>query len=188
MKQQKGFTLIELMISIAIGLLVTTAAVSMFVSLLYTNKTHLKNIRLNQELRSAMTAMTRDLRRAGHYREAATHIGGINPYAQLSITNSNQTINFAYDAATGSTVETYGYRLDSTSGTVQGCNSTATSCTNWESITDSDLTEITGLTFTPTNTVVGGVTLTKIAISMTGRLRKDNTFSRTLQETVQIRN
>ena len=187
-KHQYGMTLIELMISIVIGIVVTLGALSLFLTHLKTNSTQLKAIRLNQELRSALTLMSRDIRRSGHYRDAASNIGAANPFSQLTITNSNRTINFSYDAEDDGTTETYGYRLDTTNGTIQTCASTTTACTDWQDLTDGTLTSVSALTFTQTTTSVGGTSLVKIAISLTGSLRSDSTFTRTLQETVTLRN
>lgn len=186
--KQQGFTLIELMISIVIGLLISAAVTSMFVSMLYTSKTQLEAVRLNQELRSAMTAIARDIRRSGHNRSAANIIGAANPFALFVRSNSDQTIHFSYDEANDGTIETFGYQRDTANGTIQGCKGTDTACTNWENLTDVNLTNITALTFTENTTVVGGLNLTKITISMTGNLRQDTAFSRTLQQTIEVRN
>lgn len=181
-------TLIELMISIVIGIVVTLGALSLFFVHLTTNSTQLKTIRLNQELRGALAVMSKDIRRSGHYRDAASNIGATNPFSQLSVTNSNRTINFSYDAKDDGTTETYGYQLNTTSGTIQTCASTTTACTDWQDLTDGTLSNISALTFTQTTTSVGGVNLVKIVIALTGNLRSDTTFSRTLQETITLRN
>lgn len=187
-KNQYGMTLIELMISIIIGIIVTLGALSLFLAHLKTNSTQLKAIRLNQELRSALTIMSKDIRRSGHFRDAASNIGAANPFNQLSITNSNRTINFSYDAEDDGTTETYGYQLNTTSGTLQTCASTTTACTDWQDLTDGTLTNISALTFTQTTTSVGGTNLVKVSISLTGNLRTDTAFTRTLQETITLRN
>lgn len=187
-KHQHGMTLIELMVSMAIGIVVTLGALSLFWVHLTTNSTQLKTIRLNQELRSALAIMSKDIRRSGHYRDAASNIGATNPFNQLSVTNSNRTINFSYDAEDDGTTETYGYQLNTTSGTIQTCASTTTACSDWQDLTDGTLTNISALTFTQTTTSVGGVNLVKIVISLTGNLRSDTTFARTLQETITLRN
>jgi Tfp pilus assembly protein PilV len=63
--KQSGLTLIELMISIALGLLVLTGLVYMLSATMRTNTSTIRTTHLNQELRAIMDLMTRDLKRAG---------------------------------------------------------------------------------------------------------------------------
>lgn len=73
-RSQVGLTLIELMISIALGLFVVGGVVYVTASTMRTNTQTLRSTHLNQELRAAMQMMTRDLRRAG-YRYGAEFAG-----------------------------------------------------------------------------------------------------------------
>lgn len=188
-KSARGFTLIELMVSMVIGILVTGAATGMLLSFLNTNRDELKAIRLNQELRSAMTMIVKDIRRAGHARSAATMIGAANPYDQLSLTGTSQ-INFAYDELDNTNVETFGYQHYNSGGTqsIRTCKSATNACTNWENITDPALVTISSLTFTRNIKTLNGIDVTTISISITGALKKDAAFTRTIQETVNLRN
>lgn len=68
----KGFTLVELMISLVIGLLISAAGLTMFVNTADTDFDQIKMTRLNQELRAVMSLMTRDIRRTGYYGIATT--------------------------------------------------------------------------------------------------------------------
>ena len=45
----RGFTLIELMISIVIGLIILSAVIGIFISMIKADNDNLKSIRLNQE-------------------------------------------------------------------------------------------------------------------------------------------
>lgn len=65
-RHQSGFTLIELMISIALGLIVITSLVYMMGATMRTNTETLRATHLNQELRSVVQMMSRDLKRAGY--------------------------------------------------------------------------------------------------------------------------
>jgi prepilin-type N-terminal cleavage/methylation domain-containing protein len=69
--RQKGFSLVELMISLTLGLVVMGGALSIVTSILATNTSTLKMTRLDQELRAVMMMLTRDLRRAGSWGLAA---------------------------------------------------------------------------------------------------------------------
>ena len=83
--KQRGFTLIELMISIVIGLIILAAVVGMFVTLIKSDNDNLKSIRLNQELRAAMSLITRDIRRAGANQNAAINSSTIPPTNPFSV-------------------------------------------------------------------------------------------------------
>ncbi len=63
---QRGVSLVELMVSITIGLLIMAAILSLFTSTIGVNSTYLRATQLNHEVRSVMAAVARDLRRAGY--------------------------------------------------------------------------------------------------------------------------
>src|SRR5664279_3838021 len=92
--KQRGFTLIELMISIVIGLIILAAVLGMFVSMIKSDSDNLKAIRLNHELRAAMSLITRDIRRAGVDGLSATRGTGPYPFStsttRLTIGNNHQ--------------------------------------------------------------------------------------------------
>jgi len=60
-----GFTLIEMLVGIAIGMIVVAAASVMMVSTLKSQKDITASARLNQELGAAMAVMSNEIRRAG---------------------------------------------------------------------------------------------------------------------------
>lgn len=62
---QKGFSLIELMIAMAVGLLIIAGVSNMFGGVLRGDADMLASMRLNSDLSSAMTLMTSEIRRAG---------------------------------------------------------------------------------------------------------------------------
>lgn len=63
-KRQYGLGLVELMIGLTIGLIVVAAAMSMLTVTLSSSNATIKMARLDQDLRQAMTMVSRDLRRA----------------------------------------------------------------------------------------------------------------------------
>ncbi len=69
-RQARGFTLVELMVAITIGLVVLSAALTFFSGNLRANSTTLELSRLNQELQTVMTMIARDIRRAGYRGDA----------------------------------------------------------------------------------------------------------------------
>lgn len=65
--KQSGLGLIELMIAIVIGLIVTAGVLQIFVSTLVGSRDLLEQARLETELTSIMHFMTNDIRRAGYW-------------------------------------------------------------------------------------------------------------------------
>ena len=64
-RQSQGFSLVELMISLAIGLIVVSAVLAFTLSSLTANSEYVQSTRLSQELRNTMDFVSRELRRAG---------------------------------------------------------------------------------------------------------------------------
>ena len=199
--KQRGFTLIELMISIVIGLIILAAVVGMFVTLIKSDNDNLKSIRLNQELRAAMSLITRDIRRAGANQNAAINSSTIPPTNPFSVVGGtrltiaanqqgilNSCVIYSYGANDGSN-ELYGYRRDSTDGTIEArAAGGLCSASGWLTITDDHLVNITALTFTDTTVTQAGVNIRQITITLSGQLRRDSSVTRTLSETVKVRN
>lgn len=66
-RKQAGFSLIELMIAIALGLVLVTGVVYVTSAVTRTNVDTLRTTRLEQELRGVLLMLNRDLKRAGYY-------------------------------------------------------------------------------------------------------------------------
>jgi type II secretory pathway component PulJ len=66
-----GFSLVELLVSLATGLMLLAGVLGIFTATLDSQGNNLKMTRLNQELRTTMDLITRDLRRAGYWSLAA---------------------------------------------------------------------------------------------------------------------
>ena len=193
----RGFTLIELMISMVIGLIILSVVLTMFVSMVKSDSDNMKSIRLNQELRAAMSLITRNIRRAGANQNSAVNsitTPPTNPFQGLTRAKNEQGMDdtcviFSYDANDGSN-ELYGYRFDFSNKTVETrkagavCNATS----NWEAITDEDLVTITDLSFLDMPVIESGVTIRQVGVTLSGELARDDTVKRTLTEIIKIRN
>lgn len=212
-----GFSLVELMISITVGLVVLAGVTAMFAHNVKASGDTLKTARLHQELQAVMSLMTRDLRRAGYWGNASSAIGSgtsnTNPFTLGNPSNfgaepAGSCITFSYDmdgdgnldvgsgaAPTGDPDERLGFRLRS--GAVQ-TRGRGTDCGGgwWEDITDTFATEITGLNLAlatrsaDIDGIAGGASIVvrEVAITLSGRLRNDTAVSRTLQDRVRVHN
>lgn len=72
---QRGFTLIELMVGLTVGLIVIGVVGSIFLSILRTSSDTMHSLTVNQEMRSVMALMVSDLRRAGYWEGAVDAAG-----------------------------------------------------------------------------------------------------------------
>lgn len=152
--RQQGLTMIELMISIVLGLLVLVAASAMTVNSLVLNTDTLGSARLNQDLDSVVKVMVNEIRRAGYS-------GGVIDYLDNEDINivSASCLLYAYDADNDGVLEAtekFGFRL--VGSTIQmrtncATGACATSCATgtWAALTDANVVSITGLTFDSLN-------------------------------------
>jgi prepilin-type N-terminal cleavage/methylation domain-containing protein len=104
-----GFTLVELMIGMAVGLIMLTAVVALTVSVLRTNAEVVTLSKLTQEGRAIGDLVTREVRRArysGNYLQFVGSAGSVpNAFETLDILSSGSCVRFAYDANDNGTVD-----------------------------------------------------------------------------------
>lgn len=72
---QTGLTLIELMISLVLGLIVVGATIALAVSLMRSNNETIRSTRLTQELRAAADVVTTEIRRARSLSDPLANVG-----------------------------------------------------------------------------------------------------------------
>lgn len=152
---QRGFSLIEMMIGLAVGLFVLGGTLSVFVANVTNSRRMLVEARLHQDLRAAADLITRDLRRAGYWGHAIAGTVAVgsgsatmpNPYAAISTTASS--VGYNYSAAANGTAaendvldanEQFGFRIDG-NGVVQ----MQTTATTWQDLTDRNVMKVTAL-------------------------------------------
>jgi Tfp pilus assembly protein PilW len=218
---QRGLGLVELMISVAIGLFLLAGLTDFLGRSLTSSGQNFRDARLTQDLNAAMELMTRDLRRAG-YSSAAQGPGTAvsappNPFAvEAGAGAGDGGINLAtagcalysYDVpatenGTRDVTERLGFRLQG--GAVQaGTSATTCAVGNWQPVTDPTLSEITVLTFqyldgagaaaapqgpfVAASGVTWAVCTRLIQITLTGRLVGNPNVTRTLTQSVRVRN
>jgi prepilin peptidase dependent protein B len=152
-KNQRGLSLVELMVAMAIGLIVIAAALNFFSRHLRESRAVQVELRLMQDLRSAADLIGRDLRRAGHWGNAAAGVwqrdagaADVNPYAFVTIASNDVAFNFSRDAVDNNTVdsnENFGFRLRS--GVVEFLLGNG----NWQALSDANTVTVTSFTVTP---------------------------------------
>jgi len=213
----QGMSIIELLLGVAIGLFILAGANTLFVTNMINSRRLLLEARINQDLRSSMDLISRDLRRGAYWENslAGTVASGsvsstpANPYSAVAVTGSTQidytytrdaTENNALDAAT----EQFGFRLNTTTHAVE-MNIGGI----WKTLTNTDVLMIpnNGFTITPTETAIDirtacaktcidsvaiptcpRVQVRTYNIVLTGTSKRDSAVSRTLRSQVRVRN
>ena len=157
---QRGLSIVELMVGIAVGLFIVAGTTKLFVDYLGSNRNLLLETRVNQDLRAAADLVVRDLRRAGFWRNATAGISTDpailpvpNPYRTIGYTSGVLTYSYSKDDVDtlDASTEAFGVRRDVVSG--KGVLQLQTAG-GWQTITDPGTLDIpagtAGLTITPT--------------------------------------
>ena len=213
-RRQSGVSVTELMIGIVVGMIIIAGTLGMFSAHLRSNNDLMRSTRLNNELRGTMDLIVRDLRRAGYWGNSTSGVWypGIpllisNPFFDVDAGTAGQ-ITYRYDVNGNGDIDpndTVRMRRNATDGTVElqqlASNGAVLSTTP---LSDGDLTNITALTFTLTDRTATSTCLKagagpvaptpplihvrNVQVTLTGQLRADPAVTRTLTESVRLRN
>jgi type IV pilus assembly protein PilW len=206
---QRGLSLVETLVGMAIALLIVAGVSRLFVAHLGDSRRLLLEARLHQDLRAASDLVARDLRRAGYWQSAwrATRWpAAANPYRAVAPAGGAATAlaTYAYsrDATENDSLdanESFGLRLNA--GALQLLEGSA----GWQQLTDAGTVLITGLAITPrTRSVDLGhlctpactsadaacprLQLRQVDIVIRGRSTADASVTREVRESVRVRN
>jgi prepilin-type N-terminal cleavage/methylation domain-containing protein len=207
--RQRGMSLVEMMVGIAVGLFVVAAATLVVVSQLGENRRLLLETQIQQDLRASLDIITRELRRAGSQTNAAAQLGlasgntgGLtNEFAKdvapVSGASANQ-VDFKYMRQAGE-MGPYGFKLEG------GVIKTRLGLAGWQDLTDINTLRVTEFTVTAQNgdplqlpcpklCADGGtacwptVMVREFAVQITGQAANDPAVRRTLRSTARLRN
>lgn len=159
LQRQRGLSIIELLIGVAVGLFILGGALKLFGDYINNNRRLLLETRVNQDMRAAADLIARDLRRAGYWGNStsgvtttnAQPVAAVSPYAAVnqSIQTSALPMETTYTYSQGtenSTIdnaERFGFRASSGVLEYKQGNS------NWQAITDSNTLTVSNFTVTP---------------------------------------
>jgi type IV pilus assembly protein PilW len=160
LRQSRGISLVEMMVGIAIGLIIVAAASLMVAGQLADNRRLLLETQIQQDLRAAAELMTRELRRAGYWKDvhrstaaSAELLGRLqNPYSAMtpSFSEGGSTlVSFGYadrERTENNAVdddEQLGFRLNGTVIESQLGRG------NWQALTDPGVMRVTGFSVAP---------------------------------------
>lgn len=162
---QRGLSIVEFMVGIAVGLLIVGGATKLFADYVVSNKRMLLETRVNQDLRAAADIVARDVRRAGYWENALAGVWGTgsvavapNPHltgagAILPTAGTTNEITYTYARTSGGTggldsSEYAGFRLQAVNG-VNTLHMRDGLASGWQPITDPGTVRITAFTVTP---------------------------------------
>lgn len=121
-----GFSLIELMVALVVGLVVSGAVLAFTLASMKSNSEYILSARLTEELRNSMDLVTRDLRRAGYDEDSLKYVatGNATPFSRMQLCNDSGACSTVTTPATGSiTCAIYAYdRTGGTDGVVDLAN------------------------------------------------------------------
>jgi prepilin-type N-terminal cleavage/methylation domain-containing protein len=219
--KERGFSVIELMIAIAISFVVVLGMERVFVSSFRANSTAIAYTNLNSQLRSVMQAMSRDIRRSGFWAGSMGDIANgsqANPFVAVAVVDQDadgidDCILYGYDSDEdgdpADTNEWRGFRYNAGTQAVEvkvgggtQAQVTGADCAagTWESFIDNNVVQVTALVLTSTEHVIQvkdecpdlaeelNIRVRELDVRLTGQLASDNAITRTLFDTVRLRN
>lgn len=144
-RHECGFTLVELMTGIAVGLAVVVLALGLLGFQLHDTRRQLADLRLTHDLQAIAELISRDLARAGHGLPAgaAPAASAPDPAIALSPDDSSLSVDYALTAEPGAVASRFGYRLR------QGVVEMAFGDGSWQALSDASSMRVTRLEFIP---------------------------------------
>lgn len=202
-RQQRGASLVELMIAMALGIGALSAIASVIGYGIGTNGKMLANSRLHEEINAVASLMTRDIKRAGYNADTVDMVtdptAAPSAFANSVIVSRHpgeepdSCITFAYDINGNGVLDTvgsnenFGYRLHDGAVEIRmgGAN-----CDQggWQNLTDSETVTITDLNFNLIQTTYNSVVTTQVEMFLAGELVSNNAFSRQYSIRFLVRN
>jgi type II secretory pathway pseudopilin PulG len=204
-RMQRGLSIVELMVGLALGLFVVAGATVVTSTQLGDNRRLLLETQLQQDLRSSADIIARELRRAGYWSTAEESVWTPTANASPNLfstvaTPSTTQVDFKYRRGPGQEGP-YGFKLDTGTGTLR----TMLAAAGWQDLTDTRTMRITNLSITPevspeqvlpcprlcadgTDSCWPRVSNRRFLVDITGQSVSDASFQRQLRTYVRVRN
>ena len=156
---QRGLSIVELLVGIAVGLFIVAGTTKLFVDYLGSNRNLLLETRVNQDLRAAADLVVRDLRRASYWRNASAGISTdpavapvANPHGTVAFSSGVLTYSYSKDNNNNLDLSSEGFGIQRAVVSGKGVLQLQTAAGGWQTITDPgtlDIPSTNGLTITP---------------------------------------
>jgi prepilin peptidase dependent protein B len=149
---QRGLSIVELLIGVAVGLFIIGGAIKLVVDTMVNNRRIVLEMRVSQDLRTIADLVVRDLRRAGYWENATSGIWASpavlpasSPYTAISPTgtfSNASSITFSYDRDGGGDTQS-GACLLSNVAYLRQSGTGACGTSGWQPLNDPAVTRIT---------------------------------------------
>ncbi|MFA5985374.1 MAG: hypothetical protein WC782_15260 [Methylococcaceae bacterium] len=157
MHKQIGYNLIEIMLTLSLGVLVIAAMLNIYLATLRSSADTVKAVRLNYDMDAIMALMVNDIRRAGYWGDAMVTADSKNNVfinglaANLQLPNG-ACLLYSYDADADGQIdanEFYGFKLEEGAIRMRFSGTTTADCNNgaWQEASVSQKVVITHLSF-----------------------------------------
>ena len=189
-KRVAGFSLVELMVAMALGTIVLGAVIALVLSIIRSNNQTIQTTRLTQELRATASVIAADIKRARGVGDPLAAAKQGNPFATIFLDGAanpadgtvGSCVSYGYAGASGGGFHVI--RLDNGKVSLgQASTAAGASCALAGQALNSDQITIDSLTFE--------VTGRQITINLTGSLQGGDpavaAIRRTLSQTVFVR-
>ena len=189
--EDKGFSLVELLIALLLGAMLVTMAISFYVSSVSLSAKNLKYSRLRADLQSIVLFIEMDIRRAGYGGSEFMVASGAGKTID---TANNNCIVYSYKLSSAKNENKMGFRLSPEKDAVQfgtGVDPHAINCYSsgyWQAISDNKFIKITQLDFTESEVSNGLTTMRSVKIDITGELLAASEIKHSLSTKIQVRN
>ena len=207
---QSGFSLIEMMISMTLSLIVMAGATSLFSATIGVNSAVIKSATLNQDVRTVVDFMLRDIRRHGYF--SGDSLITVNQFdTQWQVNAAENCVFYAYDAKKDAVVDAddkMGFRLAQNGIQMRRNGAKCEENAYWENVTDPAMLKVTQFKVTKNpvfctnittlvhadclgvNPIVGDIFVTThdVTILMTAEVAYDPTINVTTEQRVRIKN
>jgi Tfp pilus assembly protein PilW len=90
----RGFSLVEMMVAIVAGMIVSLAVITFMMSSMRSNGEYVQSTRLTQELRNTLDLIVRDVSRAGYNDDALSYVSlpNTSPFSPIFIKDTGSTV------------------------------------------------------------------------------------------------
>lgn len=207
--RQRGLSLVELMVGIAVGLFVVAGASFVVSTQLGDNRRLLLETQVQQDLRATADIITRELRRAGSWGSADVQVwqpgsGSLsNPRTAIIVSGDFREVEFSYERVTAAGTQSgpWGFKLHN--GVIRSRMGTA----GWQDLTDANAMVVTEFLVRPLAPIVhtipcptgcGGnpadescwptLTVRGYSVEIEARAASDANVRRSIRSEVRLRN
>ncbi|MCF2948343.1 prepilin peptidase dependent protein B [Paraglaciecola aquimarina] len=200
---QQGSSLVELMISMALGFASLTAMTSLVAHGISLNNSLMAKSRLDEEINGVLAVIGQDLKRAGYQGLTEDMLLNptvfVNPFANsIQISNfgsevSNSCITFDYDRNQNGLLDTklvneeFGFRLKDKAIEIR-VDGYKCSQSYWQDLTDPQVVQINDLVFSIDKLTHQQISMTQINVSLQAELVKYPEFSKLISANFLVKN